>query len=50
MKDNKKINRIITFGCSNTYGESLPDVAGKYVDLISSICLKFILSEDSTIW
>tara|TARA_B100001996_G_C18670007_1_gene596335 strand:+ start:3363 stop:4076 length:714 start_codon:yes stop_codon:yes gene_type:complete len=32
MKDNKKINRIITFGCSNTYGESLPDVAGKESD------------------
>tara|TARA_B100000029_G_scaffold405076_1_gene405253 strand:- start:288 stop:986 length:699 start_codon:yes stop_codon:yes gene_type:complete len=24
----KPINRIITFGCSNTYGESLPDVVG----------------------
>ena len=28
MKANKKFNRIITFGCSNTYGESLPDVVG----------------------
>jgi len=28
MTDKKKFNRIITFGCSNTYGDSLPDVVG----------------------